>query len=94
MTWLVAGAIVPSLLVTWAAAWGVRRLGPKLGLIDKPGYRKVHAAAMPTAGGLAIWLGIVVPLAAGQLALWYLLFSGASVAEIEWVPQFARAHLS
>lgn len=94
MTWLVAGAIVPSLLVTWAAAWGLRRLGPKLGLIDKPGHRKVHAAAMPTAGGLAIWLGIVVPLAAGQLALWYLLFSGVSVAEIEWVPEFARAHLS
>jgi UDP-GlcNAc:undecaprenyl-phosphate GlcNAc-1-phosphate transferase len=66
---LVLGATIPSLVVCWAAAWLIRWFGPRWGLVDRPGRRKVHAAPMPTSGGLAIWLGIVVPLAAGQLLL-------------------------
>ena len=40
---------------------------------------------MPTSGGVAIWLGIVLPLAAGQLVLWG---AGASL-----VPEFVAPHL-
>lgn len=69
MSWLILGTIFPSALVSWAAAFLVRRYGPRMGLIDRPGPRKVHAVPMPTSGGLAIWLGVVGPLAAGQLAL-------------------------
>lgn len=69
MIWLVLGSLLPSMAVAWSAAWLVRRWGPRWGLIDRPGVRKIHAAPMPTAGGLAIWLGIVVPLAVGQLVL-------------------------
>jgi len=32
-------------------------LGPKLGLMDEPGERRVHVKAVPRAGGLAIWIG-------------------------------------
>ena len=77
MTWLVVGAVVPSMAVCWAAAWLLRRLAPRLGLLDRPGHRKIHRAPTPTSGGLAIWLGIVAPLAAGNLALW-LLLTGAT----------------
>ena len=69
IVWLVLGSLVPSMLVCWTAAWLVRRFGPRLGLIDRPGPRKIHAVAMPSGGGLAIWLGIVVPLALGQIVL-------------------------
>jgi len=72
MSWLILGATVPSLLVSWAAGWLVRRYGPGWGLVDRPGQRKVHTEPMPTAGGLAIWLGIVLPLAVGQGLLWVL----------------------
>ena len=70
MVWLILGSILPSMIVCWAAGFAVRRWGPRWGLVDRPGHRKIHAAPMPTSGGLAIWLGIVLPLAAGQVALW------------------------
>ncbi|HUT11437.1 MAG TPA: MraY family glycosyltransferase [Thermoguttaceae bacterium] len=73
MSWLLLGTTLPSMFVCWTAAWLVRRHGPAWGLIDRPGRRKIHRSAMPTGGGLAIWLGIVGPLALGQLVLWILL---------------------
>jgi UDP-GlcNAc:undecaprenyl-phosphate GlcNAc-1-phosphate transferase len=83
--WLIAGAVLPSFAVCWSAAWLVRWFGPRLGLVDRPGERKIHTEPMPTAGGLAIWLGVVLPLAAGYAALWLFgafrsEFSGAGVA--------------
>ncbi len=74
--WLIVGAMVPSLLITWAAAGAVRRWGPRWGLVDHPGHRKVHSAPMPTCGGLAIWIGVVSPFALGQLALCILSWTG------------------
>src|SRR5271157_2493591 len=72
LPWLILGAVVPSACVCWTAAWLVRRVGPRLGLVDRPGARKIHEKPMPTSGGLAIWLGLVVPLAVGQCLLWML----------------------
>ena len=40
------------------------RVAPSLGLVDKPGLRKIHLKPTPTGGGLGIWLGVVVPAAA------------------------------
>jgi len=91
VTWLILGALAPSMIVAWAAAWGVRRWGPRLGLVDRPGHRKIHQQTMPTAGGLAIWLGVVAPLAAGQVVLW-LVAGGVDLTA--WVPAFAAPHLA
>ncbi len=88
MLWLLLGATLPSMLVCWGAAWWVRRYGPAWGLVDQPGQRKIHREAMPTAGGLAIWLGIVLPLGLGQLVLWILLLR----PEIP-VSEFVAEHL-
>ena len=60
--------------------WLVRWFGPRLGLVDRPGERKIHAEPMPTAGGLAIWLGIVLPLTAGYLLLFATFGSGGDAA--------------
>jgi UDP-GlcNAc:undecaprenyl-phosphate/decaprenyl-phosphate GlcNAc-1-phosphate transferase len=65
---------LPSMIVCWATAFVVRRWGPRFGLVDRPGARKIHATPMPTSGGLAIWLGIVLPFLAGQIVLMW--FSG------------------
>ena len=70
MLWLILGCTIPSMIVCWAAGFAVRRWGPRLGLVDRPGHRKIHETPMPTSGGLAIWLGIVLPLLAGQIVLW------------------------
>jgi len=94
--WLVVGATLPGMLITWAACYAVRRHGPRWGLVDRPGHRKVHDAPVPTGGGLAIWLGIVVPLAAGQLALWWLLAGrqGEILVVPEWLPESIAMHLT
>jgi UDP-GlcNAc:undecaprenyl-phosphate/decaprenyl-phosphate GlcNAc-1-phosphate transferase len=68
---LITGAVVPSLLVSWGAAYVIRRRAAAWGLVDRPGVRKVHSAPTPLGGGLAIWLGVVVPFAAGQVVLWF-----------------------
>ena len=41
----------------------VARLAPRIGLIDRPDPRKVHAVPVPRAGGVGIVLGALVPLA-------------------------------
>ena len=69
MNWLVAAAILPGLLVSGLLALVLRHVAPRLGLVDEPGHRKVHAEPVPFGGGLAIWAGVVAPLAAGQLVL-------------------------
>ena len=40
----------------------MRRLAVRLGMLDHPAERKVHAAAVPVLGGLALYLGVVVSL--------------------------------
>jgi len=73
MSWVVALAAVPSLLVSLVLAYLVRSWAPRWGLVDQPGHRKVHARPVPFGGGLAIWAGVVLPLALGQilLELWH-----------------------
>ncbi|MBN2291694.1 MAG: undecaprenyl/decaprenyl-phosphate alpha-N-acetylglucosaminyl 1-phosphate transferase [Pirellulales bacterium] len=92
MIWLVLGTIVPSLLICFSGAWLVRLFGPPLGLVDRPGGRKIHADTMPTSGGLAIWLGVVVPFALGQIMLW-MIAGRADGALPGWVPEFAAMHV-
>jgi len=69
VSWLVS-VIVPSLVISWLSGFVLRHYGPRWGLVDRPGPRKVHDRPMPTAGGLAIWLGIILPFGVLQLLLW------------------------
>ncbi|MDW7981084.1 MAG: MraY family glycosyltransferase [Verrucomicrobiales bacterium] len=41
----------------------------RLGLIDEPGPRKIHATPVPLAGGLALLTGLCVPVAAGAVVV-------------------------
>lgn len=70
MSWLVVGALLPSALVSWLMVHVVRRRAVAWGLVDEPGERKVHSRTTPLGGGLGIWLGVILPLAVGQLLLW------------------------
>ena len=42
----------------------VRKFAPSLGLIDLPGHRKVHVHPTPRGGGIAIFLGVLLPVLA------------------------------
>jgi len=37
-------------------------LAPKLGLMDTPGERRIHTKVIPRAGGIAVWIALVVSL--------------------------------
>jgi UDP-GlcNAc:undecaprenyl-phosphate GlcNAc-1-phosphate transferase len=62
---LVAASFVLSALLSGLA----RGVAPRFGLVDKPGGRKDHKATTPLAGGVAIWLTVVLMVASGALAL-------------------------
>ena len=58
---VLGGATALSLVATALAI----RLAPRIGAMDAPGVRKVHAAPVPRIGGLAIFLAVGVAALAG-----------------------------
>ncbi len=83
--------MLPSLLISLVATALLRRMAPRWGLIDRPAARKVHATPTPLGGGIAIWLGIVVPLLLGLVV--------AVLVQRNMVPQgvlptFAAPHVA
>lgn len=59
-------------------AW--RRWCVRAGVVDDPGHRKIHLEPIPLAGGLAVLTGLVVPIAAGLVALRVGLFDAGTVS--------------
>ena len=66
---LIAGTVLPSLLVAWASGLVIRKYAAVWGLVDRPGGRKSHGSPIPLGGGLAIWLGVTGTFALGHIAL-------------------------
>ena len=62
---LALGAL--SFAVAWVGTLAMRRLAQRFGFVDRPGHRKVHVAATPLGGGVAIFLGFALPLLLGVL---------------------------
>jgi len=87
-----AGTIGPSLLVSWAGCRLLIGAAPRWGLLDHPGDRKIHARPMPTAGGLAILLALLLPFAIGQCTLGSLVVSQSSGLR-QMLPDFVLPHL-
>jgi len=61
MLMLLLAVFAGALAVSALAVPGVLMLAPRLGLLDQPGVRKVHARTTPMGGGIAIWLGVAIP---------------------------------
>ena len=66
---LLLATILPSFLISVIAVAWVRRMAERLGLLDKPGERKVHSVPIPLGGGLGIWAGVMATLALGTAAV-------------------------
>src|SRR5476649_1788743 len=60
-----AGAFLTTLLAL--PLW--RKWCLRTNLVDDPGHRKIHAAAIPLAGGFAVLTGILLPLFVGAILL-------------------------
>jgi UDP-GlcNAc:undecaprenyl-phosphate GlcNAc-1-phosphate transferase len=60
-------AFASALLTTLLALPLWRQWCLRTNLVDDPGQRKIHAAPVPLAGGLAVLTGMLLPLAAGAI---------------------------
>jgi UDP-GlcNAc:undecaprenyl-phosphate GlcNAc-1-phosphate transferase len=70
---------VVAALVTWATTFAVRSLARRHSLIVMPDDRRVHERPTPTAGGTAMYLGLLVAMAvASQLHAFAAVFRGSS----------------
>jgi len=58
---LLTGGYLTAAVLSCAIAPLIRKWAPALGLIDLPGHRKVHVLPTPRGGGIAIFLGFLIP---------------------------------
>lgn len=84
----VLAAIAPSFVIAWLGTLVMRRVAPRMGLVDQPNHRKVHITPTPLGGGLAIAAAVLLPFAAGSILL--LLLSDQAFDDL--VPGFAIGH--
>ena len=67
MVWFIPICTVPAFLISYAATFIVRKFAHRLGLVDQPAARKVHIQPTPLGGGIAIYLGFLLPVIAAQI---------------------------
>lgn len=60
MTYLFA--FITAIVISMAVIPLMARVAPRIGMIDRPDPRKVHAKPIPRAGGLGIVLGALIPI--------------------------------
>src|SRR2546429_1680739 len=51
-----------SFVISWILTYLPMRIAPKLGFVDKPGGRKIHANPKPLGGGVAIFVAFALPM--------------------------------
>jgi UDP-GlcNAc:undecaprenyl-phosphate GlcNAc-1-phosphate transferase len=88
MWFLILACLLSSFWVSFLATGLMRVIAPRIGLIDKPGARKVHLIPTPLGGGIGVWCGVVLPLIAAQVlvALW-------QKTPPDWLPLELAVHL-
>jgi UDP-GlcNAc:undecaprenyl-phosphate GlcNAc-1-phosphate transferase len=75
---LVLDVFVGTTILSTLGVPGSRRLAVRVGAVDIPGGRKIHAAHMPRLGGIAIYVAFVLTVGVGYVLGAYLLaHSGA-----------------
>jgi len=91
--WLeTAVAVAVALGVSLGLTRGMLTLGPRLGLMDEPGERRIHSSAIPRAGGIAIWLTFLLVIGGGLATGW--LQSHSVSLSWSWLGAFAAGSVS
>ena len=73
--------------VSAVLTWMMIRLAPKWGLVDVPSDRRIHEKVIPRAGGIAVWLTLVL----GFLALKLIGLDSGSGLSPHWMDGFLIA---
>ncbi len=59
-----------SFVISWIVTFIIIRIAPKMGFVDKPGHRKIHNNPKPLGGGVAIFIGVFLPLLGVVIYAW------------------------
>lgn len=90
LIWFTAACVAPAFVIAFLATLTMRRLAPRIGLMDQPAARKVHVTPTPLGGGIGIYLGCIITLAAAQgIAVW----ASRQPQLPEWVPPSWGLHI-
>ena len=84
---LAALTMAPACGVAFFSLFFIRRWALRLGLIDRPGLRKVHLAPTPLGGGVGVWLGVGLTLGVATLFL----LNPSLLERLPFLPQVVRA---
>ncbi len=93
MLWFLIACAVPSFVVSFCATALMKRIAPRIGLVDQPVGVKAHSThtkITPLGGGLGIYMGFLIPVIVAQAAA---LIVAAQPEMLEWVPEGFAAHL-
>ena len=66
----ILGLIAISFVLSWLLTYWMIRLAPRIGFVDKPGGRKIHANPKPLGGGIAIFASFALPLLIMMALCW------------------------
>ena len=58
-----------SFVISWISTYAIKRIAPRFNFVDKPGHRKIHYIPKPLGGGIAIFLGVALPLLLGMMGI-------------------------
>jgi len=61
----ILGLAVISFVLAWFGTLLMKYLSPRIGFVDKPGGRKIHADPKPLGGGVAVFWAFALPMLAG-----------------------------
>jgi UDP-GlcNAc:undecaprenyl-phosphate GlcNAc-1-phosphate transferase len=86
----ILGLLAVSFAISWVSTWLIIPLAARIGFIDRPGGRKVHANPKPLGGGIAIFLGFALPLGAGLILL-HVASPPANTLEFPWQAYWSGA---
>lgn len=89
MLTVATAAFLMPLVLSWTMTRWLIRIAPQLGLIDRPGPRKVHTCITPLGGGLAIF--VAVALTMGIVVLTAVIVQRVP-AIASWLPETVRTH--
>ena len=84
----ILATVLPAFIVSLLAAGWVRSMAQRLGLLDKPGPRKIHTTLIPLGGGLGIWFGMVVTFALGAGFVYFANLDASN----GWLPEILKTH--
>jgi UDP-GlcNAc:undecaprenyl-phosphate GlcNAc-1-phosphate transferase len=93
MLWFIAACLIPAWCVSFLATLAMKRIAPRVGLVDHPAADKQHAThqrSTPLGGGLGIYLGVLIPIVGAQLVA---LGARTAPEAFEWLPEAVTMHL-